>query len=417
MNTMFTVACLPAVISYNILCNSRPADALAVDAQDATVLFEGTGSAAGRALQQVANEGAFQRAVYSARRRLQDATVLFEGTGSGTTHRNDWSGWYASGTTASSGDGKRAAFDSLTLKSVTLSDASGKYAAYTLKSAYTGKTMLAIVQGCMGNVRAQGGSSSTPQFGAGYCTIGDLTAHSGLTGQSSLRIGVGDSSNGASSDAADWALFMPLTGNGNGDYSGNSVWCLGGEAATNNGAGSNKVYLKGSRSGRTAMEAVARVTLTPFTGTSSPSAAPTLGPTTGPSAAPTMAPTAAPTLGPTTAGPTMSPASARPTAAPTPKPGSPTSTVVASFELHGGVSAAVYGAALASQLGMPWLTALSQVQYRQNASTSLTVAGTESDYTCSSQLCTARRVRRASLVCFVAVCANEHARARTHGTL
>ena len=111
MNTMFTVACLPAVVSYDISCNSRPADALAVDAQDATVLFEGTGSAAGRALQQVANEGAFQRAVYSARRRLQDATVLFEGTGSGTTHRNDWAGWFASGTTASSGDGKRADFD------------------------------------------------------------------------------------------------------------------------------------------------------------------------------------------------------------------------------------------------------------------------------------------------------------------
>ena len=46
-----------------------------------------------------------------------------------------------------------------------------------------------------------------------------------------LRIGVGD----GGSDSHDWALLMPLSGNGNGDYNGANVWAFGGEDETNNG--------------------------------------------------------------------------------------------------------------------------------------------------------------------------------------
>ena len=46
-----------------------------------------------------------------------------------------------------------------------------------------------------------------------------------------LRIGVGD----GGSDTYDWALLMPLQGNGGGDYQGQNVWAFGGEARTNNG--------------------------------------------------------------------------------------------------------------------------------------------------------------------------------------
>ncbi len=36
------------------------------------------------------------------------------------------------------------------------------------------------------------------------------------------------------SDSYDWALLMPLDGNGNGDFS-DMVWAFGGEDETNNG--------------------------------------------------------------------------------------------------------------------------------------------------------------------------------------
>jgi hypothetical protein len=46
-----------------------------------------------------------------------------------------------------------------------------------------------------------------------------------------LRIGVGDGKN----DGDDWALFMPLIGNTNGNFDGENAWAFGGEDETNNG--------------------------------------------------------------------------------------------------------------------------------------------------------------------------------------
>ena len=58
----------------------------------------------------------------------------------------------------------------------------------------------------------------------------------------SLRVGVGDAS-GNASDTLDWALFMPIAGNGDGDFS-NSTWVFGGEGMANNGY-AGEVTIKG----------------------------------------------------------------------------------------------------------------------------------------------------------------------------
>ena len=160
--------------------------------------------------------------------------VLFQASGSSGSFRNTWSGWFGAGSTVSSGSGKRAAYDQLPISSLRLSDSSGRFVEYKLNNGYAGRTLLSIVQGCMGsNRRSTGGSA----WRNGLCSnVGTRTSSSSgsFTGgslSSVLRIGVGDGQ--VNSD--DWALLMPLSGNGNGDYNGNSVWAFGGEDKTNNG--------------------------------------------------------------------------------------------------------------------------------------------------------------------------------------
>ena len=115
-----------------------------------------------------------------------------------------------------------------------LGDASGRFVEYTLNDGYAGRTLLSIVQGCMGSNRQNTGSS---EWNAGLCNnVGVLgKASSESVGRFSLsevlRVGVGD--NGR--DSMDWALLMPLNGNANGDYSGANAWVFGGERETNNG--------------------------------------------------------------------------------------------------------------------------------------------------------------------------------------
>ena len=159
---------------------------------------------------------------------------LFQASGSSSSFKNTWTGWYAAGSTVSSGSGKRAAYDQLPITNLRLSDSSGRFVEYKLNKGYAGRTLLSIVQGCMGsNRRSTGGSG----WRNGLCSnVGTRTSSSSgsFTGgslSSVLRIGVGD----GSSDSYDWALLMPLTGNGNGDYDGHNVWAFGGEDETNNG--------------------------------------------------------------------------------------------------------------------------------------------------------------------------------------
>ena len=159
--------------------------------------------------------------------------VLFQASGSSGSFRNTWTGWYGAGSTVSSGSGKRAAYDTMPIFNLRLSDSSGSFVEYKLNDGYAGRTLLSIVQGCMGsNRRSTGGSA----WRAGLCSnVSTRTSYSGSFGSFSLssvlRIGVGD----GGSDSYDWALLMPLSGNANGDYNGRMAWVFGGEDETNNG--------------------------------------------------------------------------------------------------------------------------------------------------------------------------------------
>ena len=182
------------------------------------------------------------------------AARLFESAGSVTTYQNTWAGWYSASTsyTSSSGSGKLASYNTAALSSLTLKDARGYFVSYAVTSAYRGKTLLAIVQGCMGGHRSQ--SSSESRWRNGFCTIGTQTAVSGLSGTGNLRIGVGDSASG-SSDSGDWALFMPLSGNGRGDYSGNSIWAFGSEMRANTGY-NGAVYIEAGQGAQAAHKSI-----------------------------------------------------------------------------------------------------------------------------------------------------------------
>ena len=176
-----------------------------------------------------------------------DTTLLFQGKASSATMQNKWEPWFKAGTTVTRGDGKRADYDSLPISSLTFSSDGGVSVSYALKAAYTNKPLRAIVAACMGGARTQTSGGKWPK---GHCEIGTKTASTGRPTPTAdkfanLRIGVGDSAS-ASSDSGDWALFMPLTGHGGGDYKGNKAWVFGGEQMTNNAAigGGGMVYIR-----------------------------------------------------------------------------------------------------------------------------------------------------------------------------
>merc|ERR1711881_119264 len=165
--------------------------------------------------------------------KCSGSKVLFQGPGSSSTYKNQWGGWYKAGSTVKSGSGKRVAYDTTPVYSIRLSDASGRFAEYKLNPGYAGRTLLSIVQKCMGSART---NTNAAKWRSGYCTnVGTKTSSKGSFPSkhplsSKLRIGVGD----GQKDSPDWALLMPLKGNGAQDFSGNKVWVFGGEQRTNN---------------------------------------------------------------------------------------------------------------------------------------------------------------------------------------
>ena len=172
--------------------------------------------------------------VCAAIKACNSSRVLFQAPGSFSSFRNVWTGWYSAGSTVTTGSGKRAVYDTLPLSSLRLSDSSGRFVEYKLNDGYAGRTLLSIVQGCMGSNRRNTGSSA---WRSGRCSnVGTRTSYSGSFGSrfslsQVLRIGVGD----GNSDANDWALLMPLNGNADGGFKGKDVWAFGGEDETNNG--------------------------------------------------------------------------------------------------------------------------------------------------------------------------------------
>ena len=177
---------------------------------------------------------------------------LFECSSSSSGYQNDAYGWYGDARTTS-GCGPRASYYERPIHALRLADDSGRFVEYTLTSSYAGRPLHSIVTGCMGSNRSNDGSSA---WGNGHCTnVGTLTSSSGAlwSGAQSLRIGVGD----GGADDADWALLMPSSGNGGGDFQGRSVWAFGGEGATNNGH-SGTVTIFGTQSAGTVT--VSRIT-------------------------------------------------------------------------------------------------------------------------------------------------------------
>ena len=171
--------------------------------------------------------------VHAVNKACNSSVDLFLAAGSSPSFKNIWPGWYSAGSAVNSGSGKRSAYDTLPISSLRLSDDSGRFVEYQLNKGYAGRTLLSIVQGCMGSNRQNTGSSG---WRSGLCNnVGTRTSYSGSFGgfslSSVLRIGVGD----GQLDILDWALLMPLIGNANGDFLGNSAWAFGGERQTNNG--------------------------------------------------------------------------------------------------------------------------------------------------------------------------------------
>ena len=152
-----------------------------------------------------------------------ETNVLFQSRGTISSYRNEWLGWYTSGNTVETGEGKRGAYDLFSITGIRFEDDAGRFIQYELNLPYRGKTLLKIVQGCLSEdpqTRRQAGSLI---WHKGVCPdVGRLVGYAGVrwsadgnASPDSLRIGVGGSS---SSDLEDYALFMPVTGNGQGSF-------------------------------------------------------------------------------------------------------------------------------------------------------------------------------------------------------
>lgn len=162
---------------------------------------------------------------------------MFQSMGNAITFSSMWAGWSTAGTTVASGEGKRVAYDNAPITGVRFEDAVGTSVTYTLNGIYSGMTLLQIVQSCTsGHVLSNNGNTT---WDNGLCgtaeNVGTLTTSAGSpvgTGSfaTTLRIAVGDTS----ADLDDWAMFMPQTGNGAGDFTGANWWVFGGEREANN---------------------------------------------------------------------------------------------------------------------------------------------------------------------------------------
>ena len=149
---------------------------------------------------------------------------------SDSTMKNSWQGWYTIGSSSSWGAGKRSSYDDMCLSYIRLEDSS-RFVTYRLRQQYQGMTLQQIVSSC--GISYSVGNTGGSVWSYGHCTIGEKIDSngfgSGLSG--SLRLGVGD----GQSHREDWVLFY-IWSSINRDYSGNSIWGVGGEFQFNNGA-------------------------------------------------------------------------------------------------------------------------------------------------------------------------------------
>ena len=157
-------------------------------------------------------------------------TLLFTSSGNNRNFKNIWSGWYNSGGSVTSGDGKRSAYDTLPLRKIRITDSDGNDIIWDLQQQYQGQTILSIVSNALPS-KEQSRNNGSATWTNGHANIGTLIQNiRNKNNVSNLRIGVGD----GSSDSKDWTLFMPVSGNGQGDMKGSYCYNLGGESKTSN---------------------------------------------------------------------------------------------------------------------------------------------------------------------------------------
>ena len=158
--------------------------------------------------------------------------LLFTSSGYDSDFKNIWSSWYNSGGSVTSGDGKRSEYDKLALRKIRIRDSDGNDTIWNLQQPYLGQTILSIVSNALPNKENSRNDGNSPlKWKNGHATIGTLIPNTGgKSGVSDLRIGVGD----GSYDPLDWALFMPVSGNGRGDMKGTNCYNLGGEERVTN---------------------------------------------------------------------------------------------------------------------------------------------------------------------------------------
>jgi hypothetical protein len=150
--------------------------------------------------------------------------MLFKlSTASSGSYTNQWTGWYSSGKTVSSGDGKYPEYDSMQFS--TFRFVVGGDSAEFKTSSPT--SMLGLVQGAVSGSPPSNSANSAWNNGHKSYTWTKKVGSS-VFKNSALKVGVGDQS-----EAADWALFdfehpSPRS-NGAGDYSGAQISALGSE--------------------------------------------------------------------------------------------------------------------------------------------------------------------------------------------
>eukprot|EP00439_Symbiodinium_sp_Y106_P032464 s4410_g3.t2 len=140
---------------------------------------------------------------------LQALEMLFSGPGYSQTYRNTWMGWYSAGgyimdsagVMLSGRDGKTPAYDTAGLVGVRFEDTAGGFIEFQLFEKFRGRSLLSIVNECMGGDRENDGSTA---WRSGHCKVGKAASTFGIAGASQEMV-IGYA--GSHVEPLNWVLF------------------------------------------------------------------------------------------------------------------------------------------------------------------------------------------------------------------
>ena len=140
---------------------------------------------------------------------LQALEMLFSGPGYSHTYRNTWMGWYSAGgyimdsagVMLSGRDGKTPAYDTAGLVGVRFEDTAGGFIEFQLFERFRGRSLLSIVNECMGSDRENDGSAV---WQSGHCKVGKAASTFGIAGASQEMV-IGYA--GSHVEPLNWVLF------------------------------------------------------------------------------------------------------------------------------------------------------------------------------------------------------------------